>query len=45
LADVLAIVEERSRERGYPAVMDEDFAADMREIIENRKHWKLSDWD
>ena len=31
LRESLAILEEITRERGYASVMDEDFAADMRE--------------
>lgn len=37
VSESIAIAEARTRERGYPAVMDPDFAADMEEIIRNRK--------
>jgi antitoxin (DNA-binding transcriptional repressor) of toxin-antitoxin stability system len=43
LKESLAIAEALERERGYPAVMDEDFAADMREIIAMRSQWNPPD--
>lgn len=45
LSESIAIAEARTRERGYPAVMDADFAADMEEIIRNRKPRDTSAWD
>ena len=45
LSESLAIAEALEKERGYPAIMDEDFAADMREIIESRSKWNPPDWE
>jgi antitoxin (DNA-binding transcriptional repressor) of toxin-antitoxin stability system len=45
ISESIAIVEARSKERGYAAVMDPDFAADMEEIIRNRKPRDTSAWD
>jgi antitoxin (DNA-binding transcriptional repressor) of toxin-antitoxin stability system len=43
--ETLARIEARDRKRGYSAVMDEDFAADMRDIVANRKPRDTSAWD
>jgi antitoxin (DNA-binding transcriptional repressor) of toxin-antitoxin stability system len=45
IEETIARIEARDKERGFPAVMDEDFAADMREIIANRKPRDTSAWD
>jgi antitoxin (DNA-binding transcriptional repressor) of toxin-antitoxin stability system len=45
LSESLALAKARTKERGYEAVMDEDFAADMREIIAKRKPRDTSAWD
>ncbi len=45
LSESLAIAEARAKERGYDLVMDEDFAADMREVMANRKPRDTSAWD
>jgi hypothetical protein len=45
LSESLALAEARTKERGYAAVMDADFAADMRDIIANRKPRDTSAWD
>ena len=37
LDETIARLGDLERERGYPVMMDEDFAKDMREIIANRK--------
>jgi antitoxin (DNA-binding transcriptional repressor) of toxin-antitoxin stability system len=44
LRESLAMLREIERERGYASVMDEDFAADMREIIAMRGQWNPPDW-
>ena len=41
----IARLEAIEKERGRPFVMDEDYAADMREIIANRKPRDTSEWD
>ena len=45
LSESLAILKEIERERGYSSRMDEDFAADLREIVNNRKGWNPPDWE
>jgi len=37
ISEAIALAEARSKELGYKPVMDADFAADMEEIIGNRK--------
>lgn len=44
LSESIAIVEARSKARGYEARIDADFAADMEEIIANRKPRDTSAW-
>jgi antitoxin (DNA-binding transcriptional repressor) of toxin-antitoxin stability system len=45
IEETIARIEARDRERGFPAVMDEDFAADMLDIVANRKPSDISAWD
>jgi len=45
VSESIALAEARSIERGYEVVMDPDFAADMEEIIANRKPRDTSAWD
>jgi prevent-host-death family protein len=45
LSESIAMAEARSKERGYDLVMDPEFAADMSEIIANRKPRDTSAWD
>jgi prevent-host-death family protein len=45
LSESIAIIDARAKERGYSAVLDPDFAADMEEIIANRKPRDTSAWD
>jgi antitoxin (DNA-binding transcriptional repressor) of toxin-antitoxin stability system len=45
ISDSIDLLKARSKERGYTAVMDPDFAADMEEIIANRKPRDTSAWD
>ena len=48
VSESIAMAEARERELGYSPVMDEDFAADMREIVTNRKPREprdMSAWD
>jgi hypothetical protein len=39
------MAEARTREIGYKAVMDTGFAADLEEIIRNRKPRQITAWD
>jgi antitoxin (DNA-binding transcriptional repressor) of toxin-antitoxin stability system len=45
LSESLALAEARTRARGYELEIDPDFAADMGEIIRNRKPRDTSAWD
>jgi antitoxin (DNA-binding transcriptional repressor) of toxin-antitoxin stability system len=45
ISESIALAEARSKELGYKPVMDADFAADMEEIIRNRKPRDTSAWD
>jgi hypothetical protein len=45
LAESIALAEAHARELGYEPVMDAEFAADMEEIIANRKPRDTSAWD
>jgi len=45
IAESLALAEASSKELGYTPVMDADFAADMEEIIRNRKPRRTSAWE
>jgi antitoxin (DNA-binding transcriptional repressor) of toxin-antitoxin stability system len=44
LSESIALAESRSKELGHEPVMDADFAADMEEIIRNRKPRDTSAW-
>lgn len=44
LSESIAMAEAHAQELGYEPVLDEDFAADMEEIIRNRKP-RISQWD
>jgi len=45
ISESIALAEARSRRLGYTPVMDAEFAADMEEIIRNRKPRDTSAWD
>jgi len=45
VSESLALAKASSKELGYTPVMDADFAADMEEIIRNRKPRATSAWD
>jgi antitoxin (DNA-binding transcriptional repressor) of toxin-antitoxin stability system len=45
ISESIALAEARSKELGYEPVMDAEFAADMEEIIRNRKPRDRSAWD
>ena len=45
LSEALAIAEALAQARGYDAIMDEDFAADLEEIIRDRAPWNPPKWD
>ena len=45
ISESIAMAEARSKELGYKPVMDAGFAADLEEIIANRKPRDTSAWD
>lgn len=45
ISESIALAEARSKKLGYKPVMDAEFAADMEEIIRNRKPADRSAWD
>ena len=45
LSESIALAEAHAMELGYEPTMDPDFAADLEEIINNRKPRDLSKWD
>jgi antitoxin (DNA-binding transcriptional repressor) of toxin-antitoxin stability system len=45
ISESIAIAEARTRELGYKPVMDAGFAADLEEIIRNRKPRNSPAWD
>jgi antitoxin (DNA-binding transcriptional repressor) of toxin-antitoxin stability system len=45
ISESIALSEARSKKLGFEPVMDADFAADMEEIIRNRKPRDTSAWD
>ncbi len=45
LSESIALAEAHAKELGYEPVMDAEFAADMGEIIRNRKPRDTSAWD
>jgi len=45
ISESIALAEARTKELGYKPVMDAGFAADLAEIIRNRKPRDTSAWD
>ncbi len=45
ISESIALAEAHAKELGYSPAMDADFAADMEEIIRNRKPRDTSAWD
>ena len=45
ISESIAMAEAHAKELGYMPVMDEEFAADMREIVAKRKPRDTSAWD
>ena len=39
LSELAALAEQREKERGYPITLDEDYAADVAQIVRDRKPW------
>ena len=45
ISECIALAEAHERETGQAPVLDPDFAADVEEIIRNRKPWNPRSWD
>jgi len=45
ISECITLAEQRERERGYAITLDPDFAADIEEIVRNRKPWNPPSWD
>jgi antitoxin (DNA-binding transcriptional repressor) of toxin-antitoxin stability system len=45
ISECIAIAVQREEERGYAVTLDPDFAADVDEIVRNRKPWNPPSWD
>ncbi len=45
LSESIALAEAHSKEFGYEPTMDPEFAADLEEIINNRKPRDIPEWD
>ena len=45
LSESIALAEAHAKELGYEPTMDPEFAADLEEIVNNRKPRDLSEWD
>jgi antitoxin (DNA-binding transcriptional repressor) of toxin-antitoxin stability system len=45
ISDSIALAEARSKELGYKPIMDADFAADLEEILRNRRPRDTSAWE
>lgn len=45
LSESIALAKKHAEELGYEPVMDDEFAADLEEIIRNRKPRDISEWD
>jgi hypothetical protein len=39
LSNLIELAEERERERGYAITLDEDYASDLEQIVQERKPW------
>jgi antitoxin (DNA-binding transcriptional repressor) of toxin-antitoxin stability system len=44
ISDCIALAEAHERETGQAPVLDPDFAADVEEIVRNRKPWNPPTW-
>jgi len=45
ISECIALARSHKEETGEPPVLDPDFAADVEEIIRNRKPWNPPKWD
>jgi len=45
LSDLIALAQQREKDRGYAVVLDEDYAADVEQIVRERKPWAPRSWE
>jgi antitoxin (DNA-binding transcriptional repressor) of toxin-antitoxin stability system len=45
ISECIALAEAHAKELGYEPTLDPDFAADMAEILSNRKPWNPPAWE
>jgi antitoxin (DNA-binding transcriptional repressor) of toxin-antitoxin stability system len=45
ISECIALAEAHEKEPGQAPVLDPDFAADIEEIVRNRKPWNSPSWD
>ena len=45
ISDCIALAGLRDKERGYSVTLDPEFAADVQQIVRNRRPWNPSSWD
>ena len=45
LSELMALALQREKERGYRLELDEDFAADIEQIVRDRKPWTARSWE
>jgi hypothetical protein len=44
-SELIALADQREKERGYAITLDEDYAGDRQQIVRERKPWAPSSWD
>jgi antitoxin (DNA-binding transcriptional repressor) of toxin-antitoxin stability system len=45
ISESIALAEQRDKQRGYAVTLDPECAADIEQIVRNRKPWNPSSWD
>jgi len=44
ISESIRLAEQRDKDRGYSVTLDPEFAADIEQIVHNRKPWNPSSW-
>ncbi len=44
-SELIALAEQREKERGFAVTLDEDYAADIEQIVRERKPWTPRSWE
>jgi antitoxin (DNA-binding transcriptional repressor) of toxin-antitoxin stability system len=45
LSELVALARQREQDRGYAITLDEDYAADVEQIVRDRKAWIPHSWE